>query len=94
MKNFQKYQTHICAHKSVDQLFVESLPSSPNIRPSSATINSPPVKSPSLSTSDRTLKNTNPVHFVPRQRLFLMYIEDKEVKIFKLFLIAECKKRK
>lgn len=81
MKNFQKYQTHLCVTKSEPgKNATESVPNSPTIRSGSASVGSPQIRSPSICTQDCGLsRNSNIQPYVPRQRLFLIYIQDKEV---------------
>ena len=81
MKNFQKYQTHLCVIKNPEAAknVPESVPNSPTVR-STSTVGSPQIRSPSICPQDCGLtRNSNVQPYVPRQRLFLIYIQDKQV---------------
>ncbi|CAL1272334.1 unnamed protein product [Larinioides sclopetarius] len=82
VKSYQKHLTHICDHRNIDS-FPESIPSSPtfvNKSASSFTSSSPNLKG-SNTRSSEIPSSLVPI-FVPRQRLFLVYVEDKKMTVY------------
>ncbi|GFR12271.1 KICSTOR complex protein SZT2 [Trichonephila clavata] len=80
VKSYQKHLTHMCDHQNIE-IYPESIPSSPTfINKSNTSFTS---SSPNLKTarSMDTQSSTSPV-FVPRQRLFLLYVEDKKMTVY------------
>ncbi|KFM65403.1 Protein SZT2, partial [Stegodyphus mimosarum] len=81
IKTYQKYQTHVCTRQNLDT-FQESGLNSPTHANKSITSASPHQKSSAAYTSDRSSKSAVYSSFVPRQRLFRMYVQDKEITLF------------
>ncbi|GIY97001.1 KICSTOR complex protein SZT2 [Caerostris extrusa] len=82
VKPYQRHLTHICDHRNIEY-YPESIPSSPtfgNKSNSSITSSSPNLKTSNARPSE-SLSPTIPT-FVPRQRLLLVYAEDKKVTVY------------
>ncbi|XP_054706833.1 LOW QUALITY PROTEIN: KICSTOR complex protein SZT2-like [Uloborus diversus] len=80
LRTYQKYQTHVCCRRS-SETFTDSLPSSPtSFSKSHNSLVSSSFKTQSMNASDPPIKPA--MNFVPRQRLFLIYVDDKKITLF------------
>ncbi|GFT28929.1 KICSTOR complex protein SZT2 [Nephila pilipes] len=80
VKSYQKHLTHICDHRNTE-IYPESIPSSPTfVSKSNSSFTS---SSPNLKIAHSVdAQNTSAPVFVPRQRLLLLYVEDKKVTVY------------